>query len=61
MLQKMYGLGDLVANQNLGVQYRATQEDVYVYATISGDLKKPDINFRLDFPTGSQVKNEDLL
>ncbi len=55
-------LGDLVSNQNLGgaIQgIQGSQEDVYVYATISGDLKKPNINFRLDFPPGSQVRNEE--
>lgn len=52
-------LGDLVANQGLGGAVQGYKGDVYVYATLSGNLKKPDITFHIDFPTGSQVKNDD--
>jgi hypothetical protein len=52
-------LGDLVANQGLSGAVQGYNGDVYVYATLTGQLQKPNIKFRLDFPTGSQVKNED--
>lgn len=52
-------LGDLVANQGLSGAVQGYNGDVYVYATLTDKLQKPTIKFRLDFPTGSSVKNED--
>jgi hypothetical protein len=52
-------LGDLVANQGLSGAVQGYNGDVYVYATLSDKLQKPTIKFRLDFPTGAQVKNEE--
>lgn len=57
-------IGDLISNQsgfdlgsNAGVA-RGYRGDVYVIAELRGRLSKPDINFRLDFPTGSAIKND---
>ena len=52
-------LGDLVGNQNLGGNAQSYQGQVYVVANISGNLKKPDIKFSIDFPQGSQVKSDE--
>jgi len=35
------------------------RDDVYVIATLSGMLTKPDIKFRFDFPSNSPIKNDD--
>jgi hypothetical protein len=52
-------LGDLVANQGWSGAVQGYNGDVYVYATLTDKLQKPTIKFRLDFPTGAQVKNEE--
>ncbi len=52
-------LGDLVSNQNLGGNVQSYQGQVYVVANISGNLKKPNIKFGLDFPQGAQVKSDE--
>ena len=52
-------LGDLVGNQNLGGTVQGYKGDVYVLATLTDNLQKPTIKFRLDFPTGTQVKNDE--
>ena len=52
-------LGDLVGNQNLGGAVQGYKGDVYVIANLTDNLKKPTIKFRLDFPTGTQVKNDE--
>lgn len=52
-------LGELVGNQNLGGNVQSYQGQVYVVANISGNLKKPDIKFGLDFPQGAQVKSDE--
>ena len=52
-------LGDLVGAQNLGGSVQGYQGDVYVIADLNGKLTKPDIKFKLDFPAGSQVKNDE--
>ncbi len=52
-------LGDLVSNQNLSGNVQSYQGQVYVIANISGNLKQPDIQFSIDFPQGSQVKNDE--
>ena len=52
-------LGDLVTNQNLSGNVQSYQGAVYVVANISGNLKQPDIRFSIDFPPGTQVKNDE--
>lgn len=52
-------LGDLVGTQNLSGTVQSYQGDVYVLAKITGDLLKPNIDFAIDFPPGSQVKNDE--
>ena len=52
-------LGDLVGGQNLSGTIQGYQGNVYVIAVISGNLTKPDIHFRLDFPAGEQVKSDE--
>ena len=52
-------LGDLVGGQNLSGAIQGYQGNVYVIADLSGQLKKPDIHFRLDFPPGAEVKNDE--
>lgn len=52
-------LGDLVNNQNLSGNVQSYQGAVYVVANISGNLKKPDIKFSIDFPPGTQVKSDE--
>jgi hypothetical protein len=52
-------LGDLVGNQNLGGAVQGYKGDVYVIANLTDNLKQPTIKFRLDFPTGAQVKNDE--
>ena len=52
-------LGDLVGNQRLGGAVQGYKGDVYVIATLTDNLQKPTIKFQLDFPTGTQVKNDE--
>ncbi|MCW3111649.1 MAG: hypothetical protein JWR18_45 [Segetibacter sp.] len=52
-------LGDLVGGQNLSGTIQGYQGDVYVIANITGNLLQPNIDFALDFPPGSQVKNDE--
>lgn len=51
-------LGDLVGGQNLAGNIQGYQGNVFVIASITGNLLQPEIRFRLDFPTGEQVKND---
>lgn len=37
---------------------RGYRGEVYVIADLTGKLSQPDINFRLDFPIGSSIKND---
>lgn len=39
---------------------RTYRDDVYVIATLSGKLMKPDIKFHFDFPVNSPIKNDDV-
>jgi hypothetical protein len=39
---------------------RSFRDDVYVVATLSGRLTRPDIKFRFDFPPNSPIKNDDV-
>jgi hypothetical protein len=52
-------LNDLVGNQNIGGVVQGYKGDVYVVASITGNLQKPSIKFRLDFPAYSQVKSNE--
>jgi hypothetical protein len=52
-------LGDLVGAQNLSGTIQGYQGNVYVIANISGNLKQPNIHFRIDFPPGEQVKSDE--
>ncbi len=58
-IAKNIRLSDLVGNQNQSSTVQSYKDDVYVYATLSDNLKKPTIKFRLDFPTGSGIKSDD--
>jgi hypothetical protein len=57
-------INDLISNQNSGQSgffnssIRGYRGDVYVIAELRGRLSQPDINFRLDFPLGSVIKND---
>lgn len=58
---KNVSLGDLFSSSSFSALSPATQGyrgDVYVIADLTGKLTKPDINFRLDFPQGSVIKND---
>jgi hypothetical protein len=52
-------LNDLVSNQNIGGVVQGYKGDVYVVASITDNLQKPNIKFRLDFPAHSEVKNNE--
>ncbi|TDH28075.1 hypothetical protein EXU57_06325 [Segetibacter sp. 3557_3] len=52
-------LSDLVGSQNQSSTIQGYKDDVYVYAVLTDRLKNPTIRFRLDFPTGSGIKNDD--
>ncbi|MBS1655954.1 MAG: translocation/assembly module TamB domain-containing protein, partial [Bacteroidetes bacterium] len=43
---------------NLGSDYSNVREDVYVVADLTGELFKPTINFRLEFPPNSQANSD---
>ncbi len=52
-------LSDLVSGQGqLSGAVQAYRGDVYVIATLTQKLTKPDIKFSLDFPQGSAVTND---
>ncbi len=57
-------INDLISNQNtaqnsfFNSSIRGYRGDVYVIAELRGKLSQPDINFRLDFPFGSVIKND---
>lgn len=58
---KNVSLSNLVSGTglNLGGTVQAYKGDVYVIAELTGRLTQPDIQFRLDFPQGSPIKNDD--
>ncbi len=59
---KNVALGDLLNSASFTTLSPATQGyrgDVYVIADLTGKLSKPDINFKIDFPQGSAIKNDD--
>ena len=57
-------INDLISNQNtsqssfFNSSIRGYRGDVYVIAELRGRLSQPDINFHLDFPLGSVIKND---
>ena len=52
-------LNDLVSNQgNVGGTIKGYRGDVYVIASLTGNLTKPLIKFRLDFPSNTVIKND---
>jgi hypothetical protein len=55
-------LKDLIGNQSFNsasdAALRAQKEDVYVIAQLTGKLSKPDITFKIDFPTNSLAKTD---
>ncbi len=58
---KNVSLGSLVSSSglNLGGTVQGYKGDIYVIAKLTGRLTQPDIRFRLDFPQGSPIKNDD--
>ncbi len=54
-------LGDLISNQSIsGISgsVRAYRGKVFIIAGLNGLLTKPEIDFRLEFPSGSPVAND---
>lgn len=54
-------VNNLVSNQSqngINSTVKGYRGDVYVIAELRGQLDKPDINFRLDFPPNSAIKND---
>ncbi len=51
-------LSDLIGNNIFSGSVKGYRGDVYVIAELRDQLSKPDISFRLDFPQGSPVKND---
>ncbi|MFY7965156.1 MAG: translocation/assembly module TamB domain-containing protein [Chitinophagaceae bacterium] len=60
---KNISIKDLIGNNAQGTFNSASKsfrDDVYVIATLTGKLMKPDIKFRFDFPQNSPIKNDDV-
>ena len=53
-------LTDLIGNQSTDISgaIKGYRGDVYVIAELTGNLEKPHIAFKLDFPLGSPVKTD---
>ncbi|TAH09340.1 MAG: hypothetical protein EAZ13_00930 [Sphingobacteriia bacterium] len=51
-------LTDLIGNNIFSGSVKGYRGDVYVIAALRSQLSNPDIKFRLDFPQGSPVKND---
>lgn len=51
-------LADLIGNNIFSGSVKGYRGDVYVIAALRNQLSNPDIKFRLDFPPGSPVKND---
>ncbi|HYK47413.1 MAG TPA: translocation/assembly module TamB domain-containing protein [Parafilimonas sp.] len=58
---KNVAISDLISQStlNLNPAVQGYRGDVYVIADLTGKLTKPDINFSLDFPQGSAIRNDD--
>lgn len=58
---KNVSIKDLVGNAQTSFSSASRGfNDVYVVATLSGRLMKPDIKFKFDFPVNSPIKNDDV-
>ncbi len=60
---KNISIKDLIGNNNqtsFNSVSKSFRDDVYVIATLSGKLLKPDIKFKFDFPQNSPIKNDDV-
>ena len=51
-------LSDLVGNNVFSGTVKGYRGDVYVVAVLRNQLSKPDIKFKIDFPQGSPIKND---
>lgn len=51
-------LADLIGKNTFSGLVKGYRGDVYVIASLRNQLSKPDITFRLDFPQGSPIKND---
>lgn len=53
---------DLIANTQASFNSASKnfRDDVYVIATLTGKLLRPDIDFKFDFPANSPIKNDDV-
>jgi hypothetical protein len=59
---KNISIKDLIGNTqaSFNSSSRSFRDDVYVIATLTGKLTKPDIKFKFDFPQNSPIKNDDV-
>ena len=58
---KNISIKDLIGSQaSVNSSSRSYRDDVYVIATLTGKLTRPDIKFRFDFPANSPIKNDDV-
>ncbi|TAF50200.1 MAG: hypothetical protein EAZ62_08165, partial [Sphingobacteriia bacterium] len=51
-------LSDLIGNNTFSGSVKGYRGDVYVIAALRNQMTKPDISFKLDFPQGSPIKND---
>ncbi len=51
-------VSDLIGNNSFSGSVKGYRGDVYVIATLRNELSKPEIKFKLDFPQGSPIKND---
>lgn len=51
-------MSDLVGKNSFSGTVKAYRGNVYVIASLRKELSKPDIKFKLDFPQGSPIKND---
>lgn len=60
---KGISINDLVGNNqtNISSSSRNVRGEVFIIANLSGQLSKPAIKFKLDFPQSSPLKTDDIL
>ncbi len=51
-------ISDLIGTNTFSGSVKGYRGDVYVIASLRNQLSKPDIKFKLDFPQGSPIKND---
>lgn len=51
-------VSDLIGNNSFSGSVKGYRGDVYVIASLRNKLSKPEIKFKLDFPQGSPIKND---